>query len=108
MLQLGDIPLHTPMTAYLLTNHVLNFIAPAAAVALLLLLLSRFSSLFSASKKPLRQTVIKQVAIIFAVNVVILAAGLAFFGNDGKMATYAAMVLVSALCQWLLLRGWRD
>jgi hypothetical protein len=39
--------------------------------------------------------------------VLLLAAGLVLFGNDGKMATYAAMVLVSAVCQWVLWRGWK-
>jgi hypothetical protein len=48
-----------------------------------------------------------QVDIIFIVNVLVLAAGLVLFGNDGKMATYAAMVLASAVCQWVLWRGWK-
>ena len=34
-------------------------------------------------------------------------AGLVFFGNDGKMATYAAVVFASALTCWVLQRGWR-
>lgn len=37
----------------------------------------------------------------------VLAAGLVFFGNDGKMLTYAGLVLVSAFCQWVLRRGWQ-
>jgi hypothetical protein len=95
------------MTAYLLLDHILNFLAPAAAVALLLVLISRFFSRFLASKKPLAQSIFGQAAIIFIVNVLLLAAGLVLFGNDGKMATYAAMVLASAVCQWVLWRGWR-
>ena len=95
------------MTAYLLTDHLLNFIAPAAVVALLLVLSSRVFSRFLVSKKPVTQSILGQAAIIFIVNVVILAAGLVFFGNDGKMATYAAMVLASAASQWVLARGWR-
>ena len=96
------------MTAYLLTDHLLNFIAPAAVVALLLALSSRVFSRFLVSKRPLTQSIWAQTAIIFIVNVVVLGAGLVFFGNDGKMATYAAMVLASALSQWVLARGWRD
>lgn len=96
------------MTAYLLTDHLLNFIAPAAVVALLLALSSRVFSRFLVSKRPLAQSIWAQIAIIFIVNVVVLGAGLVFFGNDGKMATYAAMVLASALSQWVLARGWRD
>jgi len=30
--------------------------------------------------------------------------GLVFFGRDGKMATYSAMVLVCASSQWLMMR----
>jgi len=96
------------MTAYLLTDHLLNFIAPAAVLALLLALSSRIFSRFLHSKRPVTESIWAQAAIIFIVNVVILVAGLVFFGNDGKMATYAAMVLASALCQWILVRGWRD
>lgn len=95
------------MTAYLLLDHILNFLAPAAVVALLLVLLSRFFSRFLASKRPVAQSMRVQVAIIFIVNVLVLAAGLVLFGNDGKMATYAAMVLASAVCQWVLWRGWK-
>jgi uncharacterized YccA/Bax inhibitor family protein len=96
------------MTAYLLTDHILNFIAPAAVVALLLVLSSRVFSRFLGSKRPLAQSKWVQSAIIFIVNVVVLAAGLVFFGNDGKMATYAAMVLASAVTQWVLVRGWQS
>ena len=95
------------MTAYLLTDHLLNLVAPAAVVALLLALLSRLFSRFLVSKRPAIQSIWAQAAIIFIVNVVIITGGLVFFGNDGKMATYAAMVLASALCQWVLARGWR-
>jgi uncharacterized YccA/Bax inhibitor family protein len=95
------------MTAYLLTDHFLNFIAPAAVVALLLVLSSRVFSRFLGSKRPAAQSKWVQAAIIFIVNVVVLAAGLVFFGNDGKMATYAAMVLASAVTQWVLVRGWQ-
>jgi hypothetical protein len=31
--------------------------------------------------------------------------GLWYFGVDGKMATYAALVVVVAPCQWLCQRG---
>ena len=95
------------MTAYLLTNHLLNFLAPAAMTALLLVLSSRIFSRFLTSKKPLAQSIYAQAAIIFIVNVLVLAAGLLIFGNDGKMATYAAMVLAAAVCQWVLGRGWQ-
>jgi len=37
----------------------------------------------------------------------VLLAGLVVWGRDGKMLTYAALVLASASVQWLLLHGWR-
>jgi hypothetical protein len=30
-----------------------------------------------------------------------------YFGSDGKMASYALLVVGAASCQWLLLRGWK-
>ena len=90
------------MTAYLLTDHLLNLVAPAAVVALLLVLLASFFSRFSSTKRPAAQSIWARAAIIFIVNLVVLVAGLLLFGNDGKMATYAALVLAAATCQWLL------
>ena len=29
------------------------------------------------------------------------------WGRDGKMLTYAALVVACATCQWVLVRGWR-
>ena len=94
------------MTAYLLTNHLLSFLAPAAVIALLVALAGHLFRRFFASKKPLTQSIWAQAAIIFIVNVCVLIAGLVIFKNDGKMATYAAMVLAAALCQGVLQRGW--
>ena len=94
------------MTAYLLTNHLLNFAAPALVVALLLVLLARIFSSFFASKRAIAQSIWAQAAIIFIVNLLTMAAGLVFFGNDGKMASYAAMVVAAALTYWVLIRGW--
>lgn len=95
------------MTAYLLLDHIINFLAPAAITALLLVILSWVFKRFLVSKKSLIQSKYAQTAILFIVNLFVLAAGLVFFGNDGKMATYAAMVLTSAVCQWVLWRGWK-
>jgi hypothetical protein len=95
------------MTAYLLADHIVNFLAPALLVALLLVFMSRIFGQFLVSKKSANQSIYAQAAIIFVVNVLVLVAGLVFFGNDGKMATYAAMVLAAAVCQWVLGRGWQ-
>jgi hypothetical protein len=72
-----------------------------------LVVLSRIFGRFWLPKKPPNQSIYAQAAIIFIVNAIVLTAGLVFFGNDGKMATYAAMVLAAAVCQWVLGRGWR-
>ena len=37
----------------------------------------------------------------------VLVGGLMLTHNDGRMATYAALVLVAASLEWLLHRGWR-
>ena len=96
------------MTAYLLLDHILNFMAPAAAVALMLVLATRLFSRFLVSKRSFTQSILAQVAIVFVVNLSVLGTGLVFFGNDGKMATYTAMVVAAALCQWVLLKSWQD
>jgi hypothetical protein len=36
-----------------------------------------------------------------------LGVGLWFFGRDGKMASYAALLVVAATSQWIGGRGWR-
>ena len=92
------------MTAYLLTDHLLNLVAPAAVVALLLVLLASFFGRFSGTKRPAAQSIWARAAIIFIVNMFVLIAGLVLFGNDGKMATYAALVLAAAVCQWVMSR----
>ena len=95
------------MTAYLLTNHLLNFMAPAAFMALAVVLLSRLFPGFFRSKRSFPHTFWAQTAIVFIANLMLSVVGLVLFGQDGKMATYAALVLGAAVCQWLLLRGWK-
>ena len=95
------------MTFYLLANHLLNLVLPAAAVALLLVLATQLMGGLFKSKRPLAQTWYGQAAIVFVANVAVLVAGLLFFGHDGKMLTYAAMVAVAALSQWVILGAWR-
>ena len=95
------------MTAYLLANHILNFVAPAFFVALLVVAASSRlpggRSRGGSGRFGWRQ----QLALVSGVNVLVLAAGLVFFSQDGKLLTYAAMALASALVQWLLLRCWK-
>ena len=93
------------MTAYLLTDHILNLIAPAAFVALALVLLTRMFSGFSKHKMAGAKSLWLEVAIIFVANMMVMVAGLVVFGNDGKMATYAALVIAAGICQWVLRRA---
>lgn len=83
--------------------HLANFAAPAAFLAFLLAL----SAWVFAAKRPAAPALITHAAINFVAGVAVLAAGLWFFGRDGKMATYAALVGVTATVQWLLSRPGR-
>ncbi len=84
-------------------NHVLNFVLPALAVAVLLVLACRFFL----RKRSVARGMLAQIAIIFVVGCAVLAAGLVLLGRDGKMLTYGALVMACASAQWGLLRGWR-
>ncbi len=74
--------------------HLLNFVAPALGVAALLAVLSwalrpgaRGSALALRHAREL-------FAWTLLGGVLVLALGLAYFGRDGKMATYGMLVLV--------------
>ena len=95
------------MTAYLLLNHVLNFMAPAMVVALVLVTLARLFPGIFGSKRAFIHAAWAQVAINLIVGIAVLVAGLLLFGRDGKMLTYLALVLATAACQWCQLGLWR-
>ena len=82
---------------------MLSFALPAFAVALLVALAGRWL-LPKAGPRPAWWVLF---AINFAAGLATLAAGLWYFGRDGKMASYAALVLVVATAQWLAGRAWR-
>ena len=83
--------------------HALNFAAPALALAPLLALAAHVLM----PNKAAGRALLAQAAINSVAGVAVLAAGLWVFGRDGKMATYAALVLAMATVQWLASRGWR-
>lgn len=83
--------------------HLLGFAAPAFALAALLVLAGPF--LLRRPRRPLAWWV--QLALNAAVGVAVLALGLWYFGVDGKMATYAALVCAVAATQWAGSGGWR-
>ena len=84
-------------------NHLLNFVAPAFFLALGLALCAR---IFKQNKVG-AQSFIEQVAINFILGSLVLLAGLWLFSRDGKMTSYASLVVLSALSQWVLSRAWR-
>jgi hypothetical protein len=86
-----------------LSIHLLSFAAPAFAVGLVVTLLARL--LLPRGDARLGWSV--SLALNFVAGLATLVAGLWFFGRDGKMVTYAGMVVVVATCQWLSGRAWR-
>ncbi|UJB67417.1 hypothetical protein YS110_10395 [Acidovorax sp. YS12] len=91
------------MDFFAFLGHLFNFAAPALFLALLLALGGRFFGPKGASALAWYA----QAAINSVVGCAVLLAGLWWLGRDGRMLTYAALVLVCASCQWLLQRGWR-
>jgi hypothetical protein len=84
-----------------LVIHLLSFAAPALAVAVLVTLAARLVLQGQAGWW-------RSLACNLAAGLLVLAAGLWWFGRDGKMVTYAALVIVVASCQWLVGRAWRS
>jgi len=85
------------MTFFALLAHLLGFIAPAVAVGLCLWLAAR---LRPRKSKP-STTPHRALLWLVLAGVLVLLAGLVLLGRDGKMATYAALVLVQGgLAAW--------
>lgn len=91
------------MTLYLLLNHLLNFMAPAALMALVLVGFSRLFPWFFKLKNGLVPYWPLEIAINFGVGLGVLVAGLVLLGRDGKMLTYVMLVVAMATSQWLQL-----
>lgn len=88
------------MTALDTLFHALGFAAPAFVVAALVALAGRGLTPRGAGWRA-------SFALNCVAGLAVLAGGLWWFGTDGRMATYAALVAVVASCQWLIGRGWR-
>ena len=76
--------------------HLLNFFAPAAGVGAIVSSLAKL--LWRRELK--RAGWLRLAGWATAACAAALVAGLVVFGHDGKMATYAAMVVVCALTLW--------
>ena len=80
--------------------HVLNFFAPAVLVAAWITLIS---PLIWRSSRPWKAWGSRFVLNSMS-GALMLVLGLIWTGQDGKMVSYAAMVLACATSQWLLTR----
>ncbi|MFZ2739531.1 MAG: hypothetical protein WBI20_11740 [Burkholderiaceae bacterium] len=83
--------------------HLLWFLSPALVMALLLPIPGRLWL----PNNPKPRTYLAQVAVNFLVCALVLVSSLWGWGEDGKMASYGALVLAGASCQWLISGGWR-
>jgi hypothetical protein len=84
------------MTFLALIGHLLNFMAPALVMALLLWGMPR---LWPKARKG-RWTPRTELLALSCLGVAVLLAGLIVFGRDAKMVTYAALVLAQGSLVW--------
>jgi hypothetical protein len=84
-------------------DHLLNFLAPALTVGLLV---AALAPMVMKKARP-NHSWLKQGAINSVACVLALLLGLWIFGHDGKMASYATAVLVCASSQWFAAKAWR-
>ena len=76
--------------------HLLNFFAPALGIGALASALAKL--LWRAALK--RVTWVRLFAVSSGAAAATLVGGLVVFGHDGRILTYAAMVLATALSLW--------
>ena len=84
-------------------NHLLNFAAPAGFLALLLAGGARLVWRKNAHLLPWYH----MASVNFLLGILVMALGLVLTGQDGRMGTYAVLVLALSTCQWLMSQGWR-
>ena len=81
--------------------HVVGLLAPALFVGAVLALLA----LPLEKTRPSARALLRRAAVNFVVGAGVLLAGLALTGHDGRMVTYAVLVLVCAAVQaWQMRR----
>jgi hypothetical protein len=88
------------MTFWQLVLHLFHFALPALAMAMLMPLAGR------TVMGPGRISLRRRMGVHALCGLVVLVGGLLLHGQDGKMSTYIALVLVAATAEWLLQRGW--
>ena len=85
-------------------HHLFNFTAPAAFVAIVTAFLAPRLLLGKLSLPGFRPL----AGACFLASVLVLVAGLWVGGRDGRMVTYAAMVVACGSVPWVLARAWRS
>ena len=88
------------MTFLALIGHFANFIAPAIGMAVLLWGMPRLWPKTKAGRWSAR----RELLALCALGVAVLLAGLIVFGRDGKMLSYAALVLAQGSLVWWVRR----
>lgn len=88
------------MNFFAFLAHLAGFMAPAWVVGLILWLAPQWSR----SGRVARWSRAIDLTVLLVTGVGVLLAGLVFFGRDGKMATYAALVLVQGTLAWWMRR----
>jgi hypothetical protein len=88
------------MTFWQLGLHLFNFVLPAMALAIFMPLAGRW--VMGAGRASLG----RRMGVHALSGLAVLVAGLWLHGQDGKMSTYIALLLVAATVEWLLQRGW--
>ena len=85
--------------------HTFNFILPAWFLAGMCVGGARLAVRAGLPRAPWHWTT--QVLVQGVLGSAVLVAGLVGLGVDGKMTTYAALVVGAAAVQWLMCRAWR-
>ncbi|MDO4591682.1 MAG: hypothetical protein Q4B46_02565 [Comamonadaceae bacterium] len=83
--------------------HLLSFMAPAVFVGVTLAVGARWVWRRKTHLLPWYQ----MASVNALLGILVLALGLVLGGQDGRMATYALLVLAVGTCQWLMSSGWQ-
>ena len=86
------------MEPLFILDNLLNFMAPALCTGAMV---AAFAPVFGMARRA-GVSLLWQMAVNALVGVLALAAGLWYFGHDGKMESYAAMVVLIGSAQWAL------
>lgn len=93
----GPIIKFAAMSVWLAALHLINFVAPAFGVALLLALAEPIVK----RKKPSALVLFQAFAMYFMAGAAVLMLGLALLARDGKMLTYTLLVVtLGSLAAW--------